>query len=218
VDAAGVVAEVPADRATGMARGIGTEDHPDLGAGLLVELLIDDARLADDGLRLSVGVADFGQVLGVVDDDREVDRLARQAGAATAIDDRRPEVVTGTMGGHDVIEGLGDHDADRYLAVVRRIGGIQGLGAGVKADLAVNLLLQPPPQAAHVDAGRARHATGEPRVDAYGDRFGSSGHDTSQRRASARLSSSPSPGRDRSGRSSPPSGESVPSKSMDSIR
>ena len=106
---------------------IGPEDHVHLSPGLLVDVLVDRARLADHGACLGVGVADLREVLGVVDDYREVDRLAGQAGPAAAVDDRRAELVTGPVGGDDIVQRLGDDDADRDLPVVRGVGGVQRL-------------------------------------------------------------------------------------------
>jgi hypothetical protein len=83
VDAAGIVADIAADRAPGVRGGIRAEDQPVLGGGP-VELLVDHPGFCGDQLAGNLDFPDPGEVLGEVDDHRDVDRLARQAGTTAA--------------------------------------------------------------------------------------------------------------------------------------
>ena len=63
-------------------------------------------------------------------------------------------------GRNDVVDHLGDDDADRHLSIVRAIGGIERPAATVESDLAANRPLQFGLNAASVNIKHAfRHGT-----------------------------------------------------------
>jgi hypothetical protein len=66
-----------------MRGGIRAEDQPVLPGGP-VELLVDHPGLRGDQLAGNLDFPDPGEVLGEVDDHRDVDRLTRQAGTTAA--------------------------------------------------------------------------------------------------------------------------------------
>ncbi len=155
-----------------MGRGVGAEDHPDLLPGLFVDVLVDRAGLAHDGLGIGVGVADRGEVFGEVDHHREVDRLPRKAGAAAPGEDRRAVGMADAVGRDYVLERLWDHHAERHLAEVRGVGRVKALGRRIEADLALELCLERSPQRAHVDLVGGGHAAAVALVDPCWDCLG----------------------------------------------
>ncbi len=117
VDAARVVADVPADRAIAVGRGIRAEDQTHL-TGPVVDLLVDGSRLDRHQAALRVWFADPPQIFAVVDDHGDVHRFAGQAGAAAPVQDRRAVAAAQAMGDHHVVDGLRYHDAERNLPIV----------------------------------------------------------------------------------------------------
>ncbi len=82
------------------------------------------------------------QVLGPVDHDGDVAAAAGQAGAAAAREERRAMSPADRDRLDHIVDVPRDHDADRHLAVVRAVGGVQGAAAGVESDLAADRLAQ----------------------------------------------------------------------------
>ena len=81
-------------------------------------------------------------VLGPVDDNGDIATLAGQAGAASAREHGRAKLAAGGDGLYHIFFRFGNDDADGYLAVVRGVGGIHRLAAGVEADLALDVFAQ----------------------------------------------------------------------------
>ena len=77
-------------------------------------------------------------VLRHVENNREIAALPCQASAATAGEHRNVEVMTGCNGLDYIIDVLWHDHADRDLAIVRAVGGIQGSAAVIKPDLATH--------------------------------------------------------------------------------
>ena len=95
-------------------------------------------------------------VLGEVHHDRDVAALPGQAGAAPAGDHRRAERARGRHGMHHVVQIARQDDADRHLAVVGAVGGVEGSAALVEAHLTPDPVRERPGQARAVHpAGRA---------------------------------------------------------------
>ncbi len=105
------------------------------------------------------------QVLREVDHDRVVDRLAGEARAAAARQDRGAVLVADAVGGDDVVERPRDHHADRRLAVVRGVGRVQRARRGVEPDLALQLAPEVRGERAPVDLDGRGHAAAEAGVD-----------------------------------------------------
>ena len=142
VHAAGVVADHPAERAVVVGRRVGAEGEPVLAVGLLAQPVEDDARLDARELPLGVDLDDPVQVLGEVEDDRDVHALTREARAAAAREDRRAVLAGDRDRGDHVVDAPRDHDADRQLAVVGARRGVERAVAGAEADLAVDRVAQ----------------------------------------------------------------------------
>ena len=141
VDAAGVVADHPAQGVMRMGRGVGCEGEV-VSLGLGAEDVEHRARLDPRQFRRGVDREDLVYRLGPVDDDRDVATTAGQARTAAPREDR--VAVTATDGDrlNYVADVLRDHDADRHLAVVRPVGDVEGATAGIEADLAADRLAQ----------------------------------------------------------------------------
>ncbi len=135
MDAARVVAQHPAQRASIVGRRVRTEREamPPGGGPQVVE---DDAGFHGRGPRLRVEPEDPGHVTGAVEDHGDVARLACQARTSAAKRDRRVVLAADRDGGLEVVAVERSHDADGDLPVVRGVGGVEGAFPGVEADLA----------------------------------------------------------------------------------
>ena len=134
--AGGVVADHAAE--------VGPAGGGDVGAELQavrrqapVELVENDAGLHADRAAGRVDVEDRVQVLAAIDDDAGADRLARQAGAAAAGDDRDVASRRRSARADDVLGGLRHDDAERLDLVDAGVGAVEPARRGVEADLAV---------------------------------------------------------------------------------
>ena len=221
MDAAGIVADHPAERAVGVRRRIGAERQA-VPLGLPAQRVEHDARLHAREAPLGIDRDHAVHVFREIEHDRHVAALAGEARAAAAPEDRRLVRAADRDRALDVLAVARDHDADRRLAIVRSVGRIQRAAARVEADFAAN---RAPERGGERDgvhairgAARRRRATGiGARAMKIDERRGLDAHDA-KRSASARLKVSPRPGRDRSGLSSPSIGRSTPSNNRRSIR
>ncbi len=134
VGAAGVVADHPAEGVAVVRRGVGAVGEAVLGGGVAQPV---EGAAGLDPRRAVLGVdrLDRGEVLGEVDDDPDVARLAGQAGAPAAAGQRHAVLTARGDRRHDVVEGLRHDDTERHLAVVRRVRGVGGPAAVVEAHL-----------------------------------------------------------------------------------
>ena len=135
VHAARIVADHAAERVVRMRRRVRRERQV-MRLGGVAQVVEHDARLDARELALGIELDDAVQVLGEVDDDRDVAALAGEARAAAA---RQHRHVTARARGDrrdDIVDALRHDDADRHLPVVRRVGRIQGAAAVVEAHLA----------------------------------------------------------------------------------
>ena len=133
--ATGVRADHPAERAVLVCGRIGPE-RESVFLGALTEPVEHHARLHAREPALRVDVEDAVEVLGEVEHDRDVDRLAREARAAAARHDRRLVLAAGADRGDDVLRRTRKDDADRQLPVVRARARVERPVAGREADLA----------------------------------------------------------------------------------
>src|SRR4051794_21321052 len=92
-------------------------------------------------------------MLGLVDDHRNVAALAGDAGARPARENRRAVLMTDLDGADAVIGRARNDDADRNLAIVRRVGGVERAIAGAESHFACNrraeVCLHRPAEAGH---------------------------------------------------------------------
>jgi hypothetical protein len=82
------------------------------------------------------------QVLGKVDHDGDIAALPGKACAATASQDRCAVFACQSNRLDDIFDRLRDHDANRHLAVVGAIRGIESAAPVVKADLTADYTAQ----------------------------------------------------------------------------
>ncbi len=101
-----------------------TGKEQSVGAQRVVEVAEDEARLHQGGPRLGIDVQDAAQVLGAVDHQRAVDRLAALAGAAAARQHRDALVARDRHGRSHVVDRLRDDHADRLHLVDRGVGAV----------------------------------------------------------------------------------------------
>src|SRR5215213_8441177 len=133
--AAGVVADHAAERAARVGRRIGAEGEA-VGLGRLAQAVAHHAGLDAREARRRVERDDAVEVLRAVDDHGNVHRLAVERGAAAARQDGRAVLAAHRDRGLDVGRAAGQHDVDRHLPIVRRIGRIRGARTGVEAYFA----------------------------------------------------------------------------------
>ena len=96
----------------------------------------------DAAALLLVDGDDAVAVLAEVKDDGLVGALAGQAGAATAVHDRQVVLPTDRDRLDRGIDAARDHDADRHLPEVRRVGGVRRSRSVVEPHLTVHPLTQ----------------------------------------------------------------------------
>jgi hypothetical protein len=134
VDAAGVVPHHAAEGAVVVGGGVGAEGEV-VALGRVAQLVQHQARLDTRPAAVRINMEDAVQIFREVEHHRHVAALAGEAGAAAAGQHGRAVLAAGGEGLDHVLLRAGDHHADRHLAVVRGIGGIEGAAAGVEAHL-----------------------------------------------------------------------------------
>src|SRR5438105_2907993 len=100
---------------------------------------------------LRIDLDDLVQVLGEVDDDRDVATLAREARAAAVSEHGRPIVAADPHRLDDVLGRTRDDYADRQLAVVGAAGRVERAVARPKTDLTLDGAAEVVLEAADVD-------------------------------------------------------------------
>ena len=135
VAAARVVADHPAERAPGVGRRVRAERQAVL-LGRAPQVVEDHARLDAGGARHGVQLEDPGHVPARVDDDRDVAGLAGQARPRAAGEGRRVELGADAQRGHHVVVVEREDDAERHLAIVRRVRRVHRARRAIERDLA----------------------------------------------------------------------------------
>ena len=139
--AAGVVARHAADRAARMGRGIDRKEQPVL-AQRGIQMAQHQAGFHQCRARLGIDVQDAAQVLGAVDHQRAVHRLAALAGAAAARQHGHAFLARDRHCRGDVADLLRHDHADRLDLVDRRIGGVAAAIGAAEQHLAADLAPQ----------------------------------------------------------------------------
>jgi len=121
--------EVRFDRGTRALYATDSSNYRQVPIGAVIPRTID-ALITAVGLCREYGAPIFARGGGT--------SLAGQARAAAAGQDRHAVLAAGRDGGHDVVERLRDHHADRHLPVIGAVGRIQGAAAGIEPHLAAN--------------------------------------------------------------------------------
>src|SRR5262245_27950174 len=107
-----------------------------------VELIQNDARLDPDRPPNWVEGPDGVEVLRAVNNDSRPDRLAGQAGAGAAGDDRGMRLQANLNGRDEGLFGPREDDAGRHYLVDARVRAVEPAGRVVEPDLAVNVFAQ----------------------------------------------------------------------------
>jgi hypothetical protein len=141
VDAAGVVADHAAEGAAGVGCGVGGEGEV-VELGSVAETVEHDAGLHLDRALDGVDGRHAVHVFGEVEDDRGVAALPGERRSGPAGEEGGVELAAEVDGGDDVGFVAGDDEADGNLAVVGRVGGVEGAGGGIEADFAADDALQ----------------------------------------------------------------------------
>jgi hypothetical protein len=102
------------------------------------QVVEDDARLHPGGPGERVDLQDPRHVPPGVEHDGDVARLAGQARPRPAGQDRRVVLGAHPQGRHHVLVVEREDDPQWHLPVVGRVGGVDGPGRAIEADLAAN--------------------------------------------------------------------------------
>ena len=99
----------------------------------------DDSGLDAGDAAVGIDFKDIRHVLREVEDDGGVATLSGERGAASAGEQRSAMFAAKGDGSDDVFFVARDDDADRNLAIVRAIGGVESAAAGVEADFSAKM-------------------------------------------------------------------------------
>jgi hypothetical protein len=141
VDAAGVIADHASERTVMMRRRVWREGQMVL-LGRVTEVVEHQARLHTGAAALGVEFEDVVQVFGHIDYDGHITTLSGQTGPTAAGQDGCPIAAGDGDGLADVVNRSGDGDSDKYLPVIRPIGGVERPAPVIKPHLAANSLAQ----------------------------------------------------------------------------
>ena len=104
--------------------------------GSVAEMIEHHSGLDPGNAPRRIDLQDVAHVLREIQDHGNVAALAGKRGAASAAEDGRAILARQRDCGDDVIDIARQNYADRNLAIVGAVGGVQGAAAGVETDLA----------------------------------------------------------------------------------
>ncbi len=114
---------------------IGAESNP-MWFGGIAHPVENAAGLDRSELGFDIDIEHIAQILREIHDDSDVAALPGEAGAAAAREQRGSIAMSESHGGHHVVDGPRHYHANRHLAIVRGIGGIQRSAAIVETNFA----------------------------------------------------------------------------------
>ncbi len=141
VYATGVVADHPPERAAAMGSRVGRE-RKIVDFGGIAQPVEHDARLNPRELSRRIQFQNRVHVFGEVHDHGHIAALSGKTGPASPGKNRCAQFPAGGHRGRDIRLIQGQNQANRHLAVVGSVGGVQGAGSLVEADLAAHHLAQ----------------------------------------------------------------------------
>jgi hypothetical protein len=141
VDAAGVVADHPADRAAVVTGWVWSEGQV-MFFGSVAEVVEDDSGLHAGEAAIWVDLEDVAHVLREIENHRDVAALSGQRRTASATEKRRAEFAANRDRGDNVVRIARQHYADRDLAVIRAVSGVESAARIVEADVSANISAQ----------------------------------------------------------------------------
>src|SRR5690242_10511040 len=89
-----------------------------------------------------IDLEDAMHVAGEIENDRDIAALAGERGSAAAAEKRGAEFAAHGNRGKDIVGIAGKNHANRHLAIIRPVGGVEGAAAVIEADVTVNLRAQ----------------------------------------------------------------------------
>lgn len=110
--------------------------------GSVSQVIQHTARLHGGQFPGRVDSDDSVHVLGEIHDDCDVAALAGQACAAAARQDGRAVLACQLDGCHRVLRMARNNNANRHLAVIGAIRGVERAGAAIESNLTINSRLQ----------------------------------------------------------------------------
>jgi hypothetical protein len=138
MNAAGVVADHAAKRAAVMRGGIGAEGEVMFFGGG-AQMVKNDSGLHAGDAADGIDFENLRHVPGEIENDGDVAALSGERGAAATAEKRSSELAANLDCGDHIIRVAGKHNADRHLAIVGAVGGVEGAGAAVEADFTSDL-------------------------------------------------------------------------------
>ena len=141
MDAAGIVADHAADGAAVVAGGVGGEGQVMFFGGV-AEVIQNYSGLHSRDAAFGIDLEDISHVLREVENDGYVAALSGERGAAAPTQQRSAVLSADGDGGEDVVGVARENNADRNLAVVGTVGGVEGAAAIVEFHVAADLRSQ----------------------------------------------------------------------------
>jgi hypothetical protein len=110
--------------------------------GCVAELIQNDSGLDARDAAFGIDLENLSHVLREVKNNGNVAALSGEGGPTAATEKRSAELAADGDGGEDVVGITRKNHADRNLAVVRTIGGVEGAAAIVELHVAADLSSQ----------------------------------------------------------------------------
>ena len=135
VHSAGVVSDHAADGAAGVAGGVGREGEVKFLGGIPKTIEHDPRLHAGDAAR-GIDLEDSRHVLRKIQHDGDVAALAGKRCTAAAAKQRRTEFAAKGDSRENIVHVMREDDANRNLAIVGTVGGVESTAALIETDFA----------------------------------------------------------------------------------
>ena len=136
--AAGVVADHAAERAAVVGGRVGRESQMMFFGGV-AQVVENHSGLHPGGAPLGIDLHDVTHVAGEIEHQGDVAALPGERSSAAAAEERSAVLARERDGGDDVIGVTGKNHADRDLAIVGAVGGVESAAAGIETDVAADV-------------------------------------------------------------------------------
>ena len=152
--AAGIVADHAAQGAAVVAGRVRGESQM-MFLGGVAQVVENHAGLHPGGAARGIDLQDVAHVAGEIEHQGDVAALSGQRSSAAAAQQGRAILARQGDGGDNVIGVAGKNYADRDLAIVGAVGGVESAAAGIKTDVAAEVLAEGLFQRNGIDTGTA---------------------------------------------------------------
>ena len=153
VNAAGVVSDHAAQRASIMGCGIGTERQM-MFFCRVAQMIENDSRLNSGNSPRRIDLEDIRHVLAEIEHYGDVAALSGERGSAAAAENGRAIFASQRDSREDIVDIARNNYSDRNLAVVGPIGGVEGAAAVVKAHFPAQRASESRGKCTCIDCGR----------------------------------------------------------------